>query len=261
MTHRRQQALIDRHFSGTGTPGHEHEMREHLVTCADCRGHYERHLHLVALDPGGALPRDERLARGLGLAPTRAAKRASGRWLALALSASAACAFALVAIVAGRQHPTLQPRGTAASPGSQLLVYDVGRGRPAAVRQASSIRADSALAFAYANISHRRRLMVFAVDEERRVYWYHPGWEKPADNPVAVDIERDDAVHELPQAVTHRFSGRHLQLWGVFMDRPMSVREIEALVARAPADQGPGIRFDVAGADVTRLDLRLEADR
>ena len=235
-------------------------MREHLVTCADCRDHYERHLHLVALDPGGALPRDERLARGLGLPPADAAKRVSARWLGLAFSASVACAFALM-IVAGRQHPALQARGAAAAPGSQLLVYEVTGGRSAAVRPASSIHADSALAFAYANISHRRRLMVFAVDEARRVYWYHPGWEKPADNPTAVDIERDDAVHELPQAVTHRFSGRRLQLWGVFMDRPMSVREIEALVARAPADQGRGIRFDVAGADVTRFDLQLEADR
>ena len=179
----------------------------------------------------------------------------------LAFSASVACAFAFMIVAGGRAHPPLQARGTAAAPGSQLLVYEVARGRAAAVRPASSIRADSALAFAYANISHRRRLMVFAVDEARRVYWYHPGWEKAADNPTAVDIEGDEAVHELPQAVTHRFSGRRLQLWGVFMDRPMSVREIEALVARAPADQGRGIRFDVAGADVTRFDLQLEVDR
>jgi hypothetical protein len=261
MTHRRQQVIIDRHFSGTSTPGREHEMREHLVACADCRDHYERHLRLVELDPGGALPREERLARGLGLTPAPTVARASPRWLALAFSASVACAFALV-IVAGHRSPTLQARGAAKTPGSQLLVFEVGRRPPATVRPvSSSIRADSALAFAYANISHRRYLMVFAVDEDRRVYWYHPGWEKAADNPTAIDIERDDVVHELRQAVTHRFSGRRLQLWGVFMDRPMSVREMEALVAHAPPDAGQGIRFEVSGADVTRLDLRLEAEQ
>jgi len=260
MTHRRQQALIDRHFSGTSAPRREHEMREHLVACADCRDHYERHLRLVAVDPGGALPRDERLGRGLGLAARPAAGRGARPWLAL--SASAACAVALVVVVAGRPSTTLQARGVARAPGSQLLVFEVGKRPPATVRPASSsIRPDSALAFAYANMSHRRYLMVFAVDEDRRVYWYHPGWEKPADNPTAIDIERDDVVHELRQAITHRFSGRRLQLWGVFMDRPMSVRDVEALIARAPADPGQGIRIEVAGADVTRLDLRLEPEQ
>jgi hypothetical protein len=261
MTHRRQQGLIDQHFAGTGRPGGERQMREHLVDCGDCRDHYERHLHLVAADPAGALPRDERLARGLGLAPPpRAGAHATRRWFALAISASAAYALVLVAV--RLTPPAPQPRGAATTPGSQLLVYEVGRGSAAPARQISSaIRADGALAFAYANISHRRYLMVFAVDEARRVYWYHPGWEKPADNPIAVAIEPDEAIHELPVAVTHRFSGRSLQLVGVFMDRSLSVREMEAVVANAPADARGGIRIDVAGTDVTSLDVKIEADR
>jgi hypothetical protein len=265
MIHRRQQALIDRHFAGTGTPEGEHRLREHLVGCGDCRGRYERHLTLAAVDPGAAVPRAERLARGLGLAPApRARAQATRRWLTLALSASAACALVLIAV---RPTRAPQPRGASATPGSQLLVYEVGRSPAAAsARQispdvTSSIRADSALAFAYANIARRRFLMVFAVDEARRVYWYHPAWETAADNPMAIAVEPDEGVHELPAAVTHRFSGRYLQLWGVFMDRAMSVREMEALVAGAPADEHGGIRLDVAGAGVTKLDLRIEAVR
>ena len=76
--------------------------------------------------------------------------------------------------------------------------------------------------------------MVFAVDEGRRVYWYHPAWQNAADNPIAIDIERDEALHEFPQAITHRFAATPLQLFGVFLDRAMSVREMESLVARAP---------------------------
>jgi hypothetical protein len=51
-----------------------------------------------------------------------------------------------------------------------------------------------------------------------------------------------------------------LQLWGVFLDRAMSVREMEAVVADAPADERGAIRIAVPGADVTRLDIRIEGD-
>jgi len=43
----------------------------------------------------------------------------------------------------------------------------------------------------------------------------------------------------------------------VFLDRTMSVREMESLVARAPADERRRIQLGLAGADVTRLDLNL----
>jgi hypothetical protein len=121
----------------------------------------------------------------------------------------------------------------------------------------AELGAESGLAFAYANMGRKQRLMVFAVDEGRRVYWYHPAWRSPAEDPTAVAIERDDALHEIPQAVAHRFAGRRLQLFGVFLDRALSVRAMEGLVARAPADERGRIELGVAGADVTRLDLNL----
>ena len=255
MTHLHQRKLIDRHFAGIGPPAAERAMRAHLVDCSDCRTHYERHLHLVALDPQAALPRRERLARGLGLSSQPVAPRAPRRWFGLA-AASAACAVALVASGLLRAPGASQPRGSRPSARSQLLVYEIAKG--AAARQAAhEVRVDSALAFAYANIAHRRYLMVFAVDDAHRVYWYHPAWEKAADDPVALDIRRDDAVHELPQAITHRFTGRRLRLFGVFADRPLSVRQIEALVGRATADGQGHIRIDVPDADVTTLDVGL----
>src|SRR5205814_6995862 len=190
-------------------------------------------LRLAAVDPQ-AVPRHERLARGLGLAAAPSAPVTTRRWLAFAATA-AACAVALLVIGLPRTPPDSQPRAGAVTPGSQLLVYELTDGR---VRQAvSELRPGSALAFTYANITHRRHLMVFAVDERRQVYWFHPAWEKLADNPLAIDIASDEALHELPQAISHRFSGRHLQIFGVFVDRAPSVLEIEALVARAPSNQ------------------------
>jgi hypothetical protein len=250
--HRRERGLIDRHFAGRVAPHGERRMRAHLVDCGDCRGHYERHLRLAAVDPQAAVPRRERLARGLGLAAASSGPVTTRRWFAFAATAAAACTVALLVIGLPRTSSDSQPRAGGVTPGSQLLVYELTAG---GVRQAvSELRAGSALAFAYANITHRRHLLVFAVDETRRVYWFHPAWQKLADNPVAIDIAPDEALHELPQAISHRFTGRHLQIFGVFVDRALSVLEIEALVARAPWDQ---LHLDIAEADVTRLDVTV----
>ena len=103
-------------------------MRLHLVDCADCRAYYDRHLRLALVDPQAALPANERLARGLGLSPRRPAGGRRG-WLALAATA-ATCAVVLLAVGRGGERADPQPRGGAA-PGSQLLVYEVAKGRPA----------------------------------------------------------------------------------------------------------------------------------
>jgi hypothetical protein len=250
---RQHRRLIEAHFRGRISTGGEREMRMHLVGCGDCRAYYDRHLRLAHVDPQAALPAAERLARGLGLSPPGPGGRGRRGWLALA--AAATCAVGFLAVGRGGAPADPQPRGGVA-PGSQLLVYEVAK-ETAAHPVGAELRADGGLAFAYANIGHKQRLMVFAVDEGRRVYWYHPGWQSPAEDPTAVAIERDDAFHELPQAIAHRFGGRRLQLFGVFLDRAMSVREMEALVARAPSDGQGRIQLGVAGADVTRLELTL----
>jgi hypothetical protein len=258
LSDRRYRHLIEAHFRGQISTGGEREMRVHLVSCDDCRAYYDRHLSLARLDPQAALPAAERLARGLGLSPPRLGGRDRRRWLALAAAATA-CAVGVLVVARGGEPTEPQPRGGAA-PGSQLLVYEVAKGT-ATHPVGAELRADRALAFAYANIGHKQRLMVFAVDEDRRVYWYHPGWQSPAEDPTAIVIERDDAFHEIPQSIAHRFGGRRLQLFGVFLDRALSVREMEALVARAPADSRGRIQLDVAGADVTQLELDLVAAR
>jgi len=258
--HRRQRRLVDGHFRGQVSPTDEREMRQHLVICDGCRDYYRRHLRLAAVDPERALPMRDRLARGLGLRPVLVAPRRPG-WLGV-LGAVTACALVLLAFaIRGRdtaRPPRFQPRGAAGSaPAGQLLVYEIARGQPA--RQAiTDVSASSALAFAYANIAHRRRLMVFAVDQRRQVYWYHPAWNDAAQDPIALEIAGDDAIHELPQAIIHQVGGRSLQIFGVFLDDPRSVRQIETQVSRAPAGPDGRIQLVVPGADVTVLDLRVK---
>jgi hypothetical protein len=244
--------LVDLHFRGKISPRKERNLRAHLVDCADCRSHYDRHLLLAAVDPEATLSRPLRLGRGLGLAPSAPTRR--GGWLALA---GATAVTAVVLLVAGVRPPLgFQARGAGAKPESQLLVYELPTGSSARPL-GDELRRDSGLAFAYVNVGHRQRLMVFAVDEDRRVYWYHPSWLTPSDDPPAVAIAQDESLHEIPQATTHRFVGPRLRLFGLFLDMPLSARAVESLVARAPVDERGAVRLDVPGADVARRDLRL----
>ena len=254
---RATRSAIDAHFQGRAASGAERQMRLHVSGCAACRGYYERHLLLAAADPGGALHAHERLARGLGLGRVADARARFGwRW---ALGAAAALGlFALVGVRLVRPgRPEPQARGTA-SPPSQLLVYAIApRGSTVRVTAGTRLERDGRLAFAYVNIAHKRRLMVFAVDEHRHVFWYHPAWQDARDNPVGVPIAADEAVHEIPQAVRHRFEGERLQLFGVFDDRDTSVRDVEAAVARAPLDGRGELALTLPAAEITSLPLTL----
>jgi len=248
--------LVGDHFRGQASLNGERRLRTHLGSCAACRELYHRHLLLAAVDPGGAVPRKVRIGRGLGLMAKghgeRSRLRAWGRW------AFPAAALAMGAVLIFGRAPTrqaeLMPRGQPLS--SQLLVYEVpayGRVHPVT----SQMERDSSLAFAYANISHRRHLLVFAVDEQRRVYWYYPAWSDGRENPKAVPIGRDDVIHELPQAIFHRVGGPRLELFGVFCDEALSVRDMEASVARAERDQHGRLLVTLAEADVIRIELAI----
>lgn len=172
---------------------------------------------------------------------------------------AAACLCVVAGLGLGRQRAALPQARSAAGPASQLLVYEVDR-RHASRQATGRIDRGSALAFAYANAAHRRRLLVFGVDEDRRVYWYHPAWSDARENPVAVPIEDDGALHEIPQAVTHALAGRRLEIFAAFGDDALSVRDVEAALARAPADAAGRPVVTLPGWDVTRYELALAGE-
>src|SRR5207248_2751391 len=89
------------------------------------------------------------------------------------------------------------------------------------------IEARDGLAFAYENNANFSRLLIFAVDEGARVYWFHPEWGSPSANPVVIEIEGGPARHELPMAIHHTFEGREIKIYGVFTRRSWTVREVE----------------------------------
>jgi hypothetical protein len=84
-----------------------------------------------------------------------------------------------------------------------------------------------------------------------------PVWQDARDNPVALPIERDAGVHEIPRAVSHDLRPGRLQIFGVFLDDAVSARQVEAAVAAAPSRADGGIALSIASGDVIEMDVRV----
>ncbi len=238
-------ALIDAHFAHRIRPNAERPMREHLVDCDDCRAYYERHLLVARLSPRAPSARD-RIAAGLGLASRKPERR---RWWWLALPTLAAAGLAVIMTLP--VSPVARGGRVKAEP--VLFAYRLGgessKGHP--LITGAAIAASGELAFAYQNPTRFQYLMVFASDEHRHVYWYHPAWHDAASDPGAVAIENATAPHELEDAVAHVLDGKTLRVWGLFSRSRSTVKQIEARLASGPLTAQPD-------EQLISIDLRVE---
>jgi hypothetical protein len=244
-------SLVDAHFAGAISPTRERELRAHLPQCESCREYYERHMLLAAIDPKARKAQD-RLAFGLGIQPPRERSLRAAP-LAMALCAAAALVLAVVPLRKNLADD-FSARGTAVGTDPTLLAYRIEPGR-APVTLGKTMRSADELAFAYVNPGTYRKLMIFAVDEHRHVYWYHPEWLNPADDPRAISIASDTAVHEIPSAVGHAFDGTDLTLFAVFSNEDLSVRKVEQLLQQARSLDDP---LHLERAVVKKLHVTVE---
>jgi hypothetical protein len=237
-----QQRLVDGHFDSGLDPSSEHRLREHLLDCVSCRERYQRQLLLARLDPV-APDAQFRLARGLGLPsgtpsmwqwfsmPSFELRRAS-----FAVAGLAALALVLVIAGHGRTNTNAldgyEARGGHAPLPVEVRVYRIQAGTPEPL--GDELGAEQELAFAYANRSDKRWMMIFGVDEHRHVYWYFPSWTDPAQDPQSVPAGPSIELKELPEAVTQRLDGNQLHLVGLFSDQPLNVKQVEELVSQSP---------------------------
>jgi hypothetical protein len=238
----REEGRIDRHFEGTISPEDERAMREHLPLCPACHAHYERWLLLSRVDArfgqgsaasAIALPAEVRIARGLGIHSRPRVARPLG--VALVATLVAVAAALLLWVRPGADRLAFTARGGALKTAvSRVFVYDVHPGKPIELAAGTVARGDE-LAFAYENAAAKDRLMIFGVDEHRHVYWFYPAWVSPAENPVAIPIEQDALRHELPEAVRQNFDGARLEIHSLFVDTPVTVAQVEAMIQEDPA--------------------------
>jgi hypothetical protein len=243
-------SLVDRHFAGRIRPADERRLREHLSGCAGCRDRYERHLLLSRLDPR-ALPAQERLGRALGLDGREPRSRL---WVPALGALAVACLALLMVRLPGAGQEGFTARGSGVDPlAESLVVYAVGPQGPAPA--GASLGAHQELAFAYRNPEARRYLMVFAVDEEAHVFWYHPSWTDPGEDPAAIPLQPGEALHELPEAISQPLPVGRLTVYGVFLDEPLTVRQVEERLAAAGAG---GVEAALPrGAHVRTLELQV----
>jgi len=245
-------SLIDDHFAGAISPSHERTLRLHLPGCSSCREQYERQLLFSELDPD-AKSRMDRLAVGLGLRP--AAKSSKMLPVTMVFCTAAALLLALVPL-RERFNSEFLARGsaTASATDPKLLAYRIEHGRlPRSL--GAAMRAADELAFAYANPGGYEKLMIFAVDEHRHVYWYHPEWSNQADDPHAISIAPGAEVREIPAAVSHSIDGTTLTLFAVFSNEDFTVRQIEQMVQRARSLDDP---LPLRNAAVKKVHLSVE---
>jgi hypothetical protein len=94
------------------------------------------------------------------------------------------------------------------------------------------------LLFSYTNLGPApfSSLMVFGIDESRRVYWYYPAFLDARDNPQSIDIQEDASRVGLHEVIAHPYREGSLTLFGLFSDRALSVAEVENAVQRGLHD-------------------------
>jgi hypothetical protein len=240
--HRPHHRLMADHFAGRSSPRKEALLRAHLPGCTPCRHRYERHRLLAELDPAALRP-PERLAAGLGLRASRARPRPR---LLMSLSLVPAFAALTLLLVWSRPDPPA-PRGALAPPPT-LLVYQLGAAGPPRLASGAVASSDE-LAFAYNNPAGLPYLLVFGVDQHRRVFWYHPAWTTGAPPPAPVAAQAGVGPHELPDAVRHRLEPGSLEIFALLSTVSIAPAAVEGAVA---AGRDPATLAGAGGAVVRR---------
>jgi hypothetical protein len=237
--HETLRALVDQHFT-VGLPAdREARLRAHLPTCPTCRAAYEAYQIAERLDPS-AVPARERLARSLGFgADTRGRTRLSGwRGATLAMVGAAVLLLVVVGPLPGAGSRPVARGGRVDGAGAlEVAAFRIHGGSQSA-RIEHTVSPDDELAFAYRNEVAKAFLMIFALDGDGRVHWYHPAWTNPADNPKAVPITTQVGFKELPEAIRQPLRGPRLVVYSLFMDQPLDVRTVEARIAAGTAADG-----------------------
>ncbi|HEU5074037.1 MAG TPA: hypothetical protein VFU02_07685 [Polyangiaceae bacterium] len=180
---------------------------------------------------------------------------------ALAAGASIAAVFLAVA-VSQQNSPSAADhefRSKAASSAAAqerwtgIRIYRVVQDQ-APERVTESLDRRDTLLFSYTNLGPEpfEYLMIFAVGDDRRVYWFYPAYEAASETPQSVRIEAGNAL--LADAVEHDYLGERLEVYALFSRRPERVSRIEAWLHEhaEPLDAAP-----IPEASLRRVSLRV----
>lgn len=192
-----------------------------------------------------------------------APERSLSRRGALLAGASLAAGAALWVAIGVPSKPdgaeAFRAKGAPASSVARWTAVQVHRARDAGAPEpvTKRLRHNDALLFSYTNRGEApfEYLMIFGVDRSGGVYWFHPAYERPGEDPRSTPIERGAADALLPEILRHDLSPGSLAVHALFTRRPLGVLAVEAWVAQRranPSAAAPGEgHLQVIELDVT----------
>ena len=194
-----------------------------------------------------------------------------GRFGPLALGITAAAVAAIVLpTVLFLNHRVTSPglaaefrakaANTGTDPRARWIGFNVFRlsDNAEAVQLTDTLRADDALLFSYTNLGPTpfSYLMIFGVDESRRVFWYYPAFLDASDNPKSIPIAGGASRVGLREVIAHPYVEGTLTLFALFSDNRVSVSNVEAVVAKG-ADDLRSLEAAIDGVRVKALALEV----
>jgi len=231
--------IIDAHFEGRGGPHSAEAARKAIAEVPAAQAHYEKRALLAELDPKGMGAQD-RIAASLGI-PTSSPTPSKTPWFAgVGAFAMAAGLFAVLMTQPTDDGFVARGSGDAGEVQATVIAYNLSKNKKA-LAASDVMGKDDELAFAYVNPQGQKHLMVFAVDEKKNVYWFHPAWTDPDARPSAIAVEQTTQQHELKEAVAHDYQGGKLQVFAYFSDEPHDVVEVESWVGKGDLLKRPGV--------------------
>jgi hypothetical protein len=122
-----------------------------------------------------------------------------------------------------------------------------------------TLQPQDGLIFQYTNLgpSPFSYLMVFAIDEEDRVYWYYPAFLDESSDPPAIPIQTGASRVGLHEVIGHPYAEGQLTIFALFSDNELLVSDIEKSVKeRVRGKGGFEDRFD--GVRVKSVNVEVQ---
>jgi hypothetical protein len=197
--------------------------------------------------------------------PGPASRWALGSWLVMGAAATLLLGVGLGQLLPrpeelpsardlGFRAKSASPTSAAREAGIQAFRLGAAGSSPERVR--GSLHQDDGLLFAYTNQGSApfEHLMIFGVDAEREVRWFHPAYATDRQNPTSVPIRAGQEV-PLSEVVWISLPKGPLTLYAAFTRQPLDVWAVEAWLKAHPAG---GAGFAGTDAVVSQLAVRVD---
>lgn len=272
---------MSRYLSG-GLSGEENDaIRAHVLSCVKCRSLHEAFTDITdhLRSDNAAYHSESEIHRIMTIINVGKANTVSFRTprvyrmrtlLAVAAVLLAAIAVGGIWLTKSKNDTDLNAQfqeradgGTDQDAWVSLQIFENRGGTYRRVTQ--TISSSASLAFRYKDYSKKpyKYLMILAIDEKARVFWYYPPYVNRNANPKSIEIEGKKGRFQLPDEVSHNYDAGMIDVIAIFSRQPLTVHEVERNIARDFTKfRAPGglERLNIEGTaqDVQKLTVETE---